>query len=197
MCRIPVHSKAGTMYIPEWLTAIDAFISACTRYSSRWLAYHTRHAACATACLLTHRHVCLLLATCRNGRFLFDFVISTGYPYDAPKVKCKTKVSPLGSQQRFQLHVARTLCMSLQISAALSYPNKPESPLGLYQCVLWYEFSHIMRLIVGAACTAHLCCLYAALPAASGCRACWKQPLHSCSHTTSHAWAGCDLCQAC
>ncbi|WIA12475.1 hypothetical protein OEZ86_003435 [Tetradesmus obliquus] len=28
----------------------------------------------------------------RNGRFLFDFVISTGYPYDAPKVKCKTKV---------------------------------------------------------------------------------------------------------
>lgn len=28
----------------------------------------------------------------RGGRFLFDFVISTGYPYDAPKVKCKTKV---------------------------------------------------------------------------------------------------------
>lgn len=28
----------------------------------------------------------------RNGKFLFDFQISTGYPYDAPKVKCKTKV---------------------------------------------------------------------------------------------------------
>lgn len=28
----------------------------------------------------------------RTGKFLFDFVISTGYPYDAPKVKCKTKV---------------------------------------------------------------------------------------------------------
>lgn len=29
----------------------------------------------------------------RNGKFLFDFQISTGYPYDAPKVKCKTKVT--------------------------------------------------------------------------------------------------------
>jgi ubiquitin-protein ligase len=28
----------------------------------------------------------------RSGKFLFDFQISTGYPYDAPKVKCKTKV---------------------------------------------------------------------------------------------------------
>ncbi|GBF89907.1 NEDD8-conjugating enzyme Ubc12 [Raphidocelis subcapitata] len=28
----------------------------------------------------------------RGGKFLFDFVISPGYPYDAPKVKCKTKV---------------------------------------------------------------------------------------------------------
>jgi ubiquitin-protein ligase len=36
--------------------------------------------------------VLLIAAACRNGRFLFDFVISTGYPYDAPKVKCKTKV---------------------------------------------------------------------------------------------------------
>eukprot|EP00878_Enallax_costatus_P003641 GHUV01003855.1.p1 GENE.GHUV01003855.1~~GHUV01003855.1.p1 ORF type:complete len:183 (+),score=30.03 GHUV01003855.1:237-785(+) len=28
----------------------------------------------------------------RSGKFVFDFVVSTGYPYDAPKVKCKTKV---------------------------------------------------------------------------------------------------------
>eukprot|EP00891_Asterochloris_glomerata_P005004 jgi/Astpho2/5004/Aster-x1271 len=26
------------------------------------------------------------------GNFVFDFVISTSYPHDAPKVKCKTKV---------------------------------------------------------------------------------------------------------
>ena len=25
---------------------------------------------------------------------MFDFVISTSYPHDAPKVKCKTKVTP-------------------------------------------------------------------------------------------------------
>lgn len=28
----------------------------------------------------------------RGGRFLFDFQIAAGYPHDAPKVKCKTKV---------------------------------------------------------------------------------------------------------
>lgn len=28
----------------------------------------------------------------RGGKFLFDFTIPTGYPYDAPKVLCKTKV---------------------------------------------------------------------------------------------------------
>lgn len=28
----------------------------------------------------------------RNGRFLFTFNISHNYPYEAPKVKCKTKV---------------------------------------------------------------------------------------------------------
>eukprot|EP00775_Hariotina_reticulata_P009112 gene9112-9281_t len=28
----------------------------------------------------------------RGGKFIFDFVVLTGYPYDAPKVKCKTKV---------------------------------------------------------------------------------------------------------
>jgi ubiquitin-protein ligase len=32
-------------------------------------------------------------AACRGGKFVFDFVVLTGYPYDAPKVKCKTKVS--------------------------------------------------------------------------------------------------------
>lgn len=30
---------------------------------------------------------------CRGGTFTFDFVIATSYPHDAPKVKCKTKVS--------------------------------------------------------------------------------------------------------
>jgi hypothetical protein len=29
----------------------------------------------------------------RDGKFLFDFNILPGYPHDAPKVKCKTKVS--------------------------------------------------------------------------------------------------------
>ena len=29
----------------------------------------------------------------RGGAFVFDFNISTGYPHDAPKVKCMTKVS--------------------------------------------------------------------------------------------------------
>jgi hypothetical protein len=33
----------------------------------------------------------------RGGKFLFDFVISPGYPYDAPKVKCKTKVRRQGA----------------------------------------------------------------------------------------------------
>jgi len=28
----------------------------------------------------------------RGGKFLFDFQLSAGYPHDAPKVKCKTKV---------------------------------------------------------------------------------------------------------
>ncbi len=28
----------------------------------------------------------------RTGKFLFDFTISPGFPHDAPKVKCKTKV---------------------------------------------------------------------------------------------------------
>jgi ubiquitin-conjugating enzyme E2 M len=28
----------------------------------------------------------------RNGRFVFDFKIGQGYPHEAPKVKCETKV---------------------------------------------------------------------------------------------------------
>lgn len=28
----------------------------------------------------------------RSGRFTFDFSISAGYPHDAPKVKCRTKI---------------------------------------------------------------------------------------------------------
>ena len=34
---------------------------------------------------------------CRGGAFIFDFNISTGYPHDAPKVKCLTKVMPLAA----------------------------------------------------------------------------------------------------
>ena len=30
----------------------------------------------------------------RGGAFVFSFNISTSYPHDAPKVKCKTKVCP-------------------------------------------------------------------------------------------------------
>ena len=35
---------------------------------------------------------------CRGGCFTFSFNISTAYPHDAPKVKCKTKVRPLVPQ---------------------------------------------------------------------------------------------------
>ena len=37
---------------------------------------------------------------CRGGEFLFDFNISTGYPHDAPKVKCLTRVRLLLSSCR-------------------------------------------------------------------------------------------------
>jgi hypothetical protein len=60
---------------------------------------------CCAAQARAHRVVCLPLLhhalppsththtiSVRGGKFLFDFQISTGYPYDAPKVKCKTKV---------------------------------------------------------------------------------------------------------
>ena len=35
---------------------------------------------------------------CRGGCFTFSFNISTAYPHDAPKVKCKTKVRPVVHQ---------------------------------------------------------------------------------------------------
>ncbi|EDO28914.1 predicted protein, partial [Nematostella vectensis] len=28
----------------------------------------------------------------KNGRFIFSFKVGAGYPHDAPKVKCETKV---------------------------------------------------------------------------------------------------------
>lgn len=48
----------------------------------------------------------------RGGKFLFDFVISPNYPYDAPKVKCKTKVRRLGlgvsrARRLLPLHCSR------------------------------------------------------------------------------------------
>jgi ubiquitin-conjugating enzyme E2 M len=44
---------------------------------------------------------------CRGGEFLFDFNISTGYPHDAPKVKCLTRVRlrwALGCTAAWRLH---------------------------------------------------------------------------------------------
>lgn len=49
------------------------------------------HAPCASAFPRLH-HIHTHCPLCRGGKFLFDFNIPTGYPHEAPKVLCKTKV---------------------------------------------------------------------------------------------------------
>lgn len=39
----------------------------------------------------------VLMGVLRSGRFVFSFKIPQGYPHEAPKVKCLTKVLSLGS----------------------------------------------------------------------------------------------------
>lgn len=43
---------------------------------------------------LMHFHITIMPdeGIYKNGRFIFEFTVPLGYPYDAPKVKCRTKV---------------------------------------------------------------------------------------------------------
>lgn len=46
----------------------------------------------------------------RSGKFLFDFSIPTGYPHDAPKVLCKTKVRGVHHWQAWSFLSVRAGC---------------------------------------------------------------------------------------
>lgn len=58
----------------------------------------------------------------RGGRFVFDFNILPGYPYDAPKVKCKTKVGQAGGAQGAASGSA-SCCGALMKRPACSAPH--------------------------------------------------------------------------
>ena len=67
----------------------------------------------------------------RNGKFLFDFQISTGYPYDAPKVKCKTKVKQ-AQQQQWEHHSGAAAAAAAADASVASSIGRPYSALGCF-----------------------------------------------------------------
>ena len=84
--------------------------------------------------------VLILIFRCSGGAFVFSFDISTAYPHDAPKVKCKTKV---------RLHVAQNFGTWMSCNL---FPSSIQMPrfrrwLALIQRSLTYSSETSIRVL--------------------------------------------------
>ena len=88
---------------------------------------------------------------CRAGAFVFSFDISTGYPHDAPKVKCQTKVDLMThTTSARQFSSGRSPCFFLTFCIS-GVPSKhrsggkcvPEHPQGGLEACAQHQFHHI------------------------------------------------------